>query len=109
MGYKDGLNFYAYVNNDSMNQMDPSGLACTKKAAQEPMCVVDFTVEGSSKNPETRVQAAELAERVTDREITAYDFEKTDENGQTVRAEATDSWSDAVMDLRWLRGAWVPT
>jgi RHS repeat-associated protein len=39
IGYKDGINWYAYVGNDPINRSDPSGLcASTKSGAQVGLC-----------------------------------------------------------------------
>jgi hypothetical protein len=47
----------------------------------------DVTVEGGVKNPETTFKAAELAARVSGRQIAVYDFEKVDDNRRRIRAE----------------------
>ncbi len=52
LGYKDGINWYAYVGNDPMNGVDPFGLACSKiKGVTAADCTVTHFKTSSEWKP----------------------------------------------------------
>ena len=44
IGYKDDLNWYAYVGNDPLNAADPTGTSCVTLPHSEKVCQVDRMV-----------------------------------------------------------------
>ena len=46
IGYKDDIDFYAYVGNDPMNRVDPLGLSCKRSGdSKEYTCQIDVVLD----------------------------------------------------------------
>ncbi len=109
IGYKDGMNWYAYVGNDPMNAVDPEGLAgCSdmKEQSLSGKCIESNNYDESQHGDETTISNAQT-DSVAKNEMSSLEsknseqagYFKTEDDGSVSfsKAESQVSESDGVI------------